>query len=426
MKKIIKTFSSPYFKNEKRKILIWEPKKINKATPVLFFFDGQILKTQEREFNQLNGIDVFSKIKKIDNFIVIAVNSMSANDCFKYKKRKKELLNKDQNQNYLFFEKVKEKIIDLKNKYQGKWFGFGFSLSGLIIANSKKLFDQTILISPYFKNQIFKLPTNSIVFYGTKEYKFFSKRKVNNPILKIKTENKNVNFIEIYNLKHTFVSWDKYFLFILKCSVKPFLHFDKLNQNGVGKYLKGNSNISFLNKNLHLKIKANNIDNGGLEKKFIQKTHYKNDYTFLDKITYLKKFYKGTKVKRLNKNNIIALAKELKKLHLVKISKTIPVYKTIPFKDKLVMSHGDLNPKNVIFSQNKAFFLDFEWARLNSKYWDICYIFLSFNLNNREKRLFYNCYGIKPNEKKELKMIKHLTKILKNFPKDFPNYFTTK
>ena len=426
MKKIIKIFTSPYFKNEKRKIIIWEPKNIKEKTPVLFFFDGQILKTKEKEFNQQDGISIFSKIKKIGTFVVIAVNSMNANDNFKYKKRTKELLNKDKNNKYFFFEKVKTQIIDLKNKYQGKWFGFGFSLSGLIIGNSKKLFDQTILVSPYFKNKVFKLPNNSIVFYGQKEYKLFSKRKINNPISKIKAKNQNVNFIEIYNLKHTFESWDKYFLFILKCSVKTFLHFHKLNKNGVGKYLEGNSNISFQKENLHLKIKANNVDNIGLEKKFIESTHYKKDYQFLDDITYVKKIYKGNKIEKLKKENIIALAKELKNLHLVKINKDIPVYKNLPFKDKFVMSHGDLNPKNILFSKNKAFFIDFEWARLNSKYWDICSIFLFFKLSDKEKKLFYIHYKIKPNLKKEVKMIKHLKKVLKNFDKDFPDYFITK
>jgi hypothetical protein len=119
MKKIIKEFQSPYFQNEKRQILILEPNKITKKTPILFFFDGQILKLNEIEFNQSDGIDLKKSLKNIGKFIIIAVNSMNNNKLFKYKKRVKELKNKDNN-NYLFFKKVKEEIIELKKKYQGK------------------------------------------------------------------------------------------------------------------------------------------------------------------------------------------------------------------------------------------------------------------------------------------------------------------
>jgi hypothetical protein len=55
-------------------------------------------------------------------------------------------------------------------------------------------------------NNKFKLPQNSIVFYGKKEYKFFSNKKVNKPIQKIKSINQDINFIELKNMKHTFKS----------------------------------------------------------------------------------------------------------------------------------------------------------------------------------------------------------------------------
>ena len=425
MKKIIKEFQSPYFQNEKRQILILEPNKITKKTPILFFFDGQILKLNEIEFNQSDGIDLKKSLKNIGKFIIIAVNSMNNNKLFKYKKRVKELKNKDNN-NYLFFKKVKEEIIELKKKYQGKWFGFGFSLSCFLIGINKKLFDQSILISPYFMNNKFKLPQNSIVFYGKKEYKFFSNKKVNKPIQKIKSINQDINFIELKNMKHTFKSWNDYFNFILKCSIKPFLEFSKFNLNGVGKFSEGNSNISFFNKNKHLKIKANNIENFGLEKEFINSTHYKNDYQFIDDITYIKNIYNGKIKKQLNNQNIVILAKEIKKIHSLKINKKIQIYKNIPFKDKLVMTHGDLNHKNILFSKTKVFLIDFEWARLNSKYWDICSIFIFFNLNIKQKKLFLNSYELKIDKEKIKKMTKHLLKIIKNFSKDFPDYFITK
>ena len=222
MKKIIKTFQSPYFKNEKRKILICEPKNLTNNTPVLFFFDGQVLKLHESEFNQLDGIDIFTALKHLGTFVIIAVNSMNHDNFFKYKKRVKELMNQDETGDYLFFNKVKKEILELKKKYKGTWFGFGFSLSGFLVGRHEKLFDQTILVSPYFGKNNFMLPKNTTIFYGKKEYRLFSNKKMNTPIEKIKKINARTKFFEIKNMKHSFSSWNKHFHFILKYSVQTY------------------------------------------------------------------------------------------------------------------------------------------------------------------------------------------------------------
>ncbi len=37
----------------------------------------------------------------------------------------------------------------------------------------------------------------------------------------------------------------------------------------------------------------------------------------------------------------------------------------------LVLSHNDINTRNLIYSDKKVFLIDFEWSRINNEYWDL-------------------------------------------------------
>lgn len=64
-----------------------------------------------------------------------------------------------------------------------------------------------------------------------------------------------------------------------------------------------------------------------------------------------------------------------KKMYL----KLVEKYKNLD----LVLSHNDINPKNMIYDPKtkKITLIDFEWGRLNNMYWDIANFFRETNLN---------------------------------------------
>lgn len=63
--------------------------------------------------------------------------------------------------------------------------------------------------------------------------------------------------------------------------------------------------------------------------------------------------------------------------------------------DKWVLSHNDLNPKNLIIdNQNKIHFIDFEWGRINYGWYDICNFIRETNINIQIIKDFTKHLGI--------------------------------
>ncbi len=56
------------------------------------------------------------------------------------------------------------------------------------------------------------------------------------------------------------------------------------------------------------------------------------------------------------------------KNQLKKYREIITKYRKLP----QVVSHNDLRPANLVWSNKKVKFIDFEWATLNNQYWDLC------------------------------------------------------
>lgn len=150
-----------------------------------------------------------------------------------------------------------------------------------------------------------------------------------------------------------------------------------------------------------------------------------NDTNYIyydDKGNSIKKWIIGKHPNFLfNKKTILSLlSKEIKKLHSINVmnSKIIKhdyleffnqSSKYIKRKDlniyielinkyqnlELVLSHNDINPHNMLYNKknNKVYLIDYEWGRLNNKYWDIANFFRETNLNIKWLKYLVNEYG---------------------------------
>lgn len=157
----------------------------------------------------------------------------------------------------------------------------------------------------------------------------------------------------------------------------------------------------------------------------------KSIYFDLNKEFMLYKFLKGTHKNRLNKKELKNLIKSLKKLHNIKIdSKKIDLknelekYKNLKneevkkslrickkefknlkkFKKTIVLCHNDLNPKNILFRENRVNFIDWEYAGLNDCFFDLATICYEFKLNEKEEKYLLKNYLDKWTKKDILKL----------------------
>ena len=64
----------------------------------------------------------------------------------------------------------------------------------------------------------------------------------------------------------------------------------------------------------------------------------------------------------------------------------------------LVFSHNDLNSENILFNNNDIYFIDWEYASVNSRYCDLSKIINSYNLNNSEVNNLFVNYGLDTND----------------------------
>ncbi len=143
-------------------------------------------------------------------------------------------------------------------------------------------------------------------------------------------------------------------------------------------------------------------------------------------------FLKGKHKKNINKKEIQLLAKTIKKLHKIKsnakeydLKKDLKQYKK-NLKDKqanksikictkelqrlkkhkkeLVTTHHDLNPKNILFYKNTIKFIDWEYAGVSDKFFDLATVCFEFALGTKEENILLKSYQEKI-DKKDVKKL---------------------
>lgn len=124
---------------------------------------------------------------------------------------------------------------------------------------------------------------------------------------------------------------------------------------------------------------------------------------YMDDSIMIGEFIEGVHRKKLSKKEIRQLALVIKKLHKIKIrQKPIALSrKAQKFKKELVLSHGDLSVKNILFGK-APMLIDWEYAGVNDKYFDLASICIEFRLNKADEAYFLRAYGDKINYEKLL------------------------
>lgn len=132
----------------------------------------------------------------------------------------------------------------------------------------------------------------------------------------------------------------------------------------------------------------------------------------LEKNLMITEFCNGEHKFTLKKRDLKQLALTLKKLHKIKIRKkphnhkkdfkpkhkkaNATLLKLKKYKKDLVLCHHDLNPKNIFFT-NKITLIDWEFAGVNDRYFDLATICVEFKLNRKDEAWFLRQYfGLVP------------------------------
>jgi len=116
-------------------------------------------------------------------------------------------------------------------------------------------------------------------------------------------------------------------------------------------------------------------------------------------------FLEGRHKDKLDKNDVVHLAKILQKLHAIEVeqapinleirNKTKEVIKAFETIDKYpkeyVLCHNDLNPKNIFFSHDIKL-IDWEYAGVNDRYFDLACVCVEFGLDNSLQKIFLDRY----------------------------------
>lgn len=119
-------------------------------------------------------------------------------------------------------------------------------------------------------------------------------------------------------------------------------------------------------------------------------------------------FIEGNHKEKLNKQDLTQLSILLQKLHKIQIRQTpIDLKKSFTshskeiqkafqiiqrYKVENVLCHNDLNLKNILFSGKKMKFIDWEFARVNDRYFDLACVCVECDLNKKEEASFLARY----------------------------------
>jgi thiamine kinase-like enzyme len=118
-------------------------------------------------------------------------------------------------------------------------------------------------------------------------------------------------------------------------------------------------------------------------------------------------FVEGVHKQKLNQKELKKIATLLQRLHQISVrtkpinlkksftSKSIAVKKAFKRLTKVkmdhVVCHNDLNPKNILFS-HMIKLIDWEYATINDRYFDLASLCVEFEFNKREEKTFLQAY----------------------------------
>jgi len=107
-------------------------------------------------------------------------------------------------------------------------------------------------------------------------------------------------------------------------------------------------------------------------------------------------FLEGEHKSKLDENKLKLLAKTLQKLHSISIdAKPIALQidtQTIEnYPKEYVLCHNDLNPQNIFFCDDVKF-IDFEYAGVNDRYFDVACVCVEFGLEGEMVEVFLEAY----------------------------------
>jgi thiamine kinase-like enzyme len=153
-------------------------------------------------------------------------------------------------------------------------------------------------------------------------------------------------------------------------------------------------------------------------------------------------YLRGEHKYSLNTKELKELARKIKKLHAIKsdakiydFNNDITMYEK-NLKDKksqkilkgfkkelrviksyakeIVTTHHDLNPKNILFRNNKIKFIDWEYAGTNDKFFDLASTCFEFKLSKSDEEILLKTYlkKVNKNDYKKLKSYKRIYKFL--------------
>ncbi len=119
-------------------------------------------------------------------------------------------------------------------------------------------------------------------------------------------------------------------------------------------------------------------------------------------------FLEGEHKNKLETQELGALARILLKLHRIELEKNPlrldevlntrnkeieSAFSTLKtHKSEYVLCHNDLNPKNILFLNHGIKFIDWEFASVNDRYFDLAAVCVEFKLNLQEEACFLNAY----------------------------------
>jgi len=116
-------------------------------------------------------------------------------------------------------------------------------------------------------------------------------------------------------------------------------------------------------------------------------------------------FLEGKHKRKLNTEDLKNLAHVLRKLHSIECNKTpidieiknktdevVNAFQTITsYPEEHVLCHNDLNPQNIFFS-DEIKFIDFEYAGVNDRYFDLACVCVEFKLKSIEEQYLLEYY----------------------------------